>query len=143
MLPDFIGYLAETKANIRTDLYDRAVPLLSDFGDGRLEVMDRHSVDYVVLSLSGPGVQIEADTARATRLARRCNDRLALETQKRPDRYGGFAHLALQDPGAAADELARRLSRRPPLRRVLGAGVRPARADLHPSGQSARPLPHV
>ena len=107
MLPDFIGYLAETKANIRTDLYDRAVPLLSDFGDGRLEVMDRHGVDYVVLSLSGPGVQIEADTARATKLARRCNDRLALETQKRPDRYGGFAHLALQDPSAAADELAR------------------------------------
>jgi 2,3-dihydroxybenzoate decarboxylase len=70
MLPDFIGYLAETKANIRTDLYDRAVPLLSDFGDGRLEVMDRHGVDYVVLSLSGPGVQIEADTARATKLAR-------------------------------------------------------------------------
>ena len=32
---------------------------------------------------------------------------------ERPDRYGGFAHLALQDPGAAADELARRLSRRP------------------------------
>jgi hypothetical protein len=46
----------------------------------------------------GPGVQIEADTARATKLARRCNDRLALETRKRPDRYGGFAHLALQDP---------------------------------------------
>jgi 2,3-dihydroxybenzoate decarboxylase len=59
MLPEFVGYLAETKANIRTDLYDRAVPLLSDFGDGRLDVMDQHGVDYVVLSLSGPGVQIE------------------------------------------------------------------------------------
>jgi 2,3-dihydroxybenzoate decarboxylase len=107
MLPDFIGYLAETKANIRTDLYDRAVPLLSDFGEGRLDVMDQYGVDYVVLSLSGPGVQIETDTARATKLARHCNDMLALEIQRRPDRYGGFAHLALQDPGAAADELER------------------------------------
>jgi 2,3-dihydroxybenzoate decarboxylase len=107
MLPEFVGYLAETKANIRADLYDRAVPLLSDFGNGRLDVMDRHGVDYVVLSLSGPGVQIETDTARATKLARHCNDMLALEIQKRPDRYGGFAHLALQDPSAAADELDR------------------------------------
>ena len=107
MLPDFIGYLAETKANIRTDLYDRAVPLLSDFGEGRLDVMDQYGVDYVVLSLSGPGVQIETDTARATKLARHCNDMLALEIQRRPDRYGEFAHLALQDPGAAADELER------------------------------------
>ncbi len=107
MLPEFVGYLAETKANIRTDLYDRAVPLLSDFGDGRLDVMDQYGVDYVVLSLSGPGVQIETDTARATKLAQHCNDMLALEIQKRPDRYGGFAHLALQDPGVAADELER------------------------------------
>jgi 2,3-dihydroxybenzoate decarboxylase len=107
MLPDFVGYLAETKANIRTDLYDHAVPLLSDFGDGRLAVMDQHGVDYVVLSLSGPGVQIEPDTVRATTLARSCNDTLAREIQKRPDRYGGFAHLALQDPHAAADELER------------------------------------
>ena len=74
MLPEFVGYLAETKANIRADLYDHAVPLLSDFGAGRLEVMDQHGVDYVVLSLSGPGVQIETDTARATKLARQCND---------------------------------------------------------------------
>jgi len=107
MLPDFIGYLAETKANIRTDLYDRAVPILSDFGEGRLGVMDQHGVDYVVLSLSGPGVQIEPDTARATKLAQQCNDTLALEIRKRPERYGGFAHLALQDPNAAADELER------------------------------------
>jgi 2,3-dihydroxybenzoate decarboxylase len=107
MLPEFVGYLAETKANIRSDLYDRAVPLLSDFGNGRLDVMDQYGVDYVVLSLSGPGVQIETDTARATKLAQHCNDMLALEIQKRPDRYGGFAHLALQDPGVAADELER------------------------------------
>jgi 2,3-dihydroxybenzoate decarboxylase len=107
MLPDFVDYLAETKQNIRTDLYDRAVPILSDFGERRLAVMDENGVDYVVLSLSGPGVQIEPDTRKAIALARQCNDALAREIQKRPDRYGGFAHLALQDPKEAADELGR------------------------------------
>lgn len=107
ILPEFVGYLAETKQNIRPDLFDKVVPILSDFGAGRLDLMDKNGVDFVVLSLSGPGVQIEPDTARAVRLARYANDRLAAEMQKQPTRYGGFAHLAMQDPKAAADELER------------------------------------
>lgn len=107
MFPEFLDYFADTKQNIRPDLYDKVIPILSDFGQGRLDVMDRNGVDFVVLSLSGPGVQIEPDTAKANRLARMCNDRLAREVQKRPDRYGGFAHLALQDPEGAANELER------------------------------------
>lgn len=107
MFPDFVDYLAETKQNILPSLFDKAVPILSDFGDRRLEVMDANGVDFVVLSISGPGVQIEPDTAKAIRLARSANDRLAVEVQKRPTRYGGFAHLALQDPKVAADELER------------------------------------
>jgi 2,3-dihydroxybenzoate decarboxylase len=43
----------------------------------------------------------------ACRKARQCNDILAREIKARPDRYSGFAHLAMQDPVAAADELAR------------------------------------
>ncbi|MCY0389538.1 amidohydrolase family protein [Robbsia sp. Bb-Pol-6] len=107
MFPDFVGYLAETKQNILPSLFDKAVPVLSDFGDRRLEVMDANGVDFVVLSIAGPGVQIEPDTAKALRLARSANDRLAVQVQKRPTRYGGFAHLALQNPEAAADELER------------------------------------
>jgi len=107
ILPDFLGYLAETKQNIRDELFARAVPALSDFGDRRLSLMDANGVDFVVLSLSGPGVQIEKDTATAVRLARSANDRLAKEVQKQPTRYGGFAHLAMQDPAGAADELER------------------------------------
>lgn len=107
ILPDFIDYLAETKQNIRPELFSRAVPRLLDFGAQRLELMDANGVDYVVLGLSGPGVQVEKDTATALRMARSANDRLAAEVHKRPDRYGGFAHLAMQDPRAAADELER------------------------------------
>jgi len=110
MMPSFLDYLAETKQNIRPELYAKAVPLLSDFGNSRLDTMDQNGVDYVVLSLSGPGVQIEPDTKRATRMARECNDYLAKQTHLRPNRYGGFAHLALQDPQGAADELERCMS---------------------------------
>lgn len=64
ILPEFVDYLAETKQNIRPALFDKVVPILSDFGARRLEVMDKNGVDFAVLSLSGPGVQIEPDSAR-------------------------------------------------------------------------------
>jgi 2,3-dihydroxybenzoate decarboxylase len=72
--------------------------------------MNRGGIERAVLSISGPGVQIERDVATAVRRARESNDFLAREIQKRPDRYLGFAHLAMQDAAAAADELARAMS---------------------------------
>ena len=69
--------------------------------------MDAGGVRKSVLSISGPGVQCEPGTATATRLAAEANDALADVMANRPDRYGGFAHLAMQNPGAAADELER------------------------------------
>ena len=107
ILPEFVGYLGETKQNVRPELIEKSVSIMSDFGSGRLDVMDLNGVDFVVLSVAGPGVQIEPDTRRANRLAQLCNDTLAKQVQQRPDRYGGFAHLALQDPKAGADELER------------------------------------
>ena len=61
----------------------------------------------VLLGFAGPGVQVERDVATAVRVAREANDFLAGEIQKRPERYSGFAHLAVQDSKAAADELER------------------------------------
>ena len=107
MFPDFVPYLAETKQNIRPELFEKVVPKLSDFGERRLDMMDSNGVEFVVLSIAGPGVQIEPDATKAAQLAKSANDRLAAEVQKRPTRYGGFAHLALQDPKGAADELER------------------------------------
>jgi 2,3-dihydroxybenzoate decarboxylase len=80
---------------------------LADFGEQRLQMMDKASIARAVLAIAGPGVQVERDTASAVRNARASNDFLAREVQKRPDRYSGFAHLAMQDPKAAADELER------------------------------------
>lgn len=110
MIPEFIEYFRETKNNIKPDLFDKVLPKLLDFGASRLDVLDENGVDYVVLSLSGPGLQIEPDTKKANRLQRIVNDALAKEVAMRPDRYGGFAHLAMQDPRLAADELERCVS---------------------------------
>jgi len=80
---------------------------LTDFGEQRQKMMDQTGIARMVLAIAGPGVQAERDTATAVRAARASNDFLAKEVQKRSDRYSGFAHLAMQDAKAAADELER------------------------------------
>lgn len=80
---------------------------LADFDQLRLETMDKAGIDMAVLSVTTPGVQSEPDAKLAVGLARSANDLLAREVQKRPRRYAGFAHVAMQDAGAAADELQR------------------------------------
>src|ERR1700693_5758425 len=80
---------------------------LTDFNEQRLAMMDKTGIARAVLAIAGPGVQVERDAATAVRRARESNDFLAKEIEKRPDRYSGFAHLAMQDAKAAADELER------------------------------------
>jgi 2,3-dihydroxybenzoate decarboxylase len=83
------------------------VAALPDFGERRIAAMDQAGIEVAVLSLISPGVQAERDAARAVREAQRANDFLAAEIEKRPSRYAGFAHLPMQDPDAAAEELER------------------------------------
>ncbi len=105
--PGFEEYWKPTMGDVGPDVYSRLLSRLTDFGDMRLEAMDRAGIELAVLSISGPGVQAERDTATACRRAREANEFLAREIEKRPNRYSGFAHLAMQDPVAAADELER------------------------------------
>jgi len=105
--PGFEDYWKTTTGEIDREIYRQAVVRLAEFGEQRLAVMDRGGIARAVLAIAGPGVQIERDTATAIRRARESNDFLAREVQKRPDRYSGFAHLAMQDAKAAADELER------------------------------------
>jgi 2,3-dihydroxybenzoate decarboxylase len=107
LCPGLEDYWKPTVADVDPAILSHLTGALTDFGDRRLEAMDRAGIDFAVLSLSGPGVQAERDTATACRRAREANDFLAREIQKRPGRYSGFAHLAMQDPVAAADELER------------------------------------
>jgi len=107
LVPGFEEYWAPTAANIDPAVRTQLLARLGDFGDLRLDAMDRAGIERSVLSLSGPGVQAERDLPAACRKAREANDRLALEVEKRPQRYAGFAHLPMQEPRAAAAEFER------------------------------------
>ncbi|OCX66243.1 amidohydrolase [Thioclava sp. SK-1] len=106
MHPDFVEYFGTTATNISPALFGKAKEALADFGDRRIAAMDKIGVETSVLSLAGPGVQAEKQVAVAVKRAAQVNDFLAQKIQDQP-RYGGFAHLAMQDPRAAADELER------------------------------------
>ncbi|MEJ2377272.1 MAG: amidohydrolase family protein [Pseudolabrys sp.] len=105
--PGLIDYWRPTMSEVAAPVTEQLFAHLTAFGERRLEIMDKAGIARSVLSIAGPGVQAERDAALATRLAQESNDFLAAEIQKRPDRYAGFAHLALQDPQGAADELER------------------------------------
>jgi 2,3-dihydroxybenzoate decarboxylase len=107
LCPGFEDYWKTTVGNVEPKFFAEIVACLSDFGDLRLRAMDAAGVERSVLSLAGPGVQLERDTATAIGKAREANDFLAREVMKRPARYSGFAHLAMQNAKAAADELER------------------------------------
>jgi 2,3-dihydroxybenzoate decarboxylase len=94
-------------ARFSTQAVGKLRTLLQDFDDERIATLDECGIDLMVLSQTGPGVQVEKDTAKATRLAREANDFLSERIQRHRTRYAGFAHLALQDPRGAADELQR------------------------------------
>jgi len=107
LVPEFIDYFAETYQNISPQIAKFGLEALQDLGDRRIAIMDEHEIDFQVLSIAGPGVQVERDTAVAVRRSKAANDFLAREIEKRPTRYGGFAHLPMQDPAEAANELER------------------------------------
>ena len=108
--PGFEEYWKSTVGDVDPNILKQVVSRLSDFADQRLDAMDRAGISRAVLSLAGPGVQAEPDKKTAVRKAREANDFLAKEIQKRPDRYSGFAHLPMQEPGEAAKELERCMS---------------------------------
>jgi 2,3-dihydroxybenzoate decarboxylase len=107
LAPGFEEYWLKTVEDVEPARYAQVLARLNDFGEQRLSAMDTSGIGLAVLSLAGPGVQMERDTATATRKAREANDFLAKQMQTTPHRYMGFAHLAVQDARAAADELER------------------------------------
>lgn len=105
--PGLIDYWRPTMSSVPAPATEQLFKQLTDFGEMRLATMDRTGIAKMVLSVAGPGVQAERDPATATRKAAESNDFLAAQIQKNPSRYAGFAHIAVQDPKAAADELER------------------------------------
>src|SRR5471030_57534 len=98
--PSTVDYWRPTMVDVAPPKTPQLFGCLTDFGERRLATMDKAGIARVVLAIAGPGVQVERDTATAVRKARASNDFLAHEVQKCPDRYSGFAHLAMQDAKA-------------------------------------------
>ena len=105
--PGLMEYWQPTMADVPKPIYNAIFERLSNFGDLRLGEMDAAGVSLAILSIAGPGVQVEPDARRATAKAAEANDFLAGVVGKRPDRYLGFAQIALQEPIEAARELER------------------------------------
>lgn len=79
---------------------------LKEVGAARLAEMDAAGISVQVLSVAGPGADLLPGEAGID-FAREINNTLAQTIVAHPDRYAGFAHLPMQSPQAAADELER------------------------------------
>jgi 2,3-dihydroxybenzoate decarboxylase len=103
-IPSFAGYASKLAAGLdQSGVRER----LMEVSDLRLAEMDKNGVELAVLSLTAQGVQAEPNPRVARDRAREANDILAGLVAKHPNRFAGFAALPLQDPEAAAEELAR------------------------------------
>ena len=99
-LQDSNGFLPDS---IWTELSAR----LLDIHGKRLQQMDEHGIEMMLLSLNAPAIQAIHDVKKANELAKKANDFLAEQVAKRPDRFQALAALPMQDPDMAARELQR------------------------------------
>src|SRR3954471_4382117 len=68
---------------------------LIDVHDRRLSEMDKHGIEFVILSLNSPGIQVIHEPRRAVETARIANDALAEAVSKHTDRFAAFAALPM------------------------------------------------
>jgi predicted TIM-barrel fold metal-dependent hydrolase len=81
-------------------------PLLFDIGEARLRCIDKAGITVQVLSLAANGMD-QLTPADAISLAAGANDRIASAVTTYPDRFAGFATVALTNVPAAVVELRR------------------------------------
>jgi predicted TIM-barrel fold metal-dependent hydrolase len=77
--------------------------------EAALRVMETHDIATAVLSVSTPGVRLDAarrDDAEARAMARTVNEFAGTVVRDHPDRFGFFATLTLPDVDGALEEVA-------------------------------------
>jgi predicted TIM-barrel fold metal-dependent hydrolase len=79
---------------------------LREVGERRIAAMDETGLDVQVISLTSPGLH-NVPVQEAAHLQVETNDRIAEFVSSHPDRFQGFATLAMTAPEAAAAELER------------------------------------
>ena len=99
--------LADSRGFVGEELWRVLREQLLDVGERRLAEMDRYGMERMIVSLNAPAVQRIQDARKAAEAARRANYMLAAYIGRRPERFSGFAALAMQDPDLAAGELER------------------------------------
>ncbi len=87
-------------------MMQKAQALLPEFGEKRLSSMDEAGISVQILSVSGPGADL-LPAKEGIRLAQDYNDILAQKMAAYPNRFAAFAHLPMQTPEAASEELER------------------------------------
>ena len=83
---------------------------LREVGERRIAAMDEAGLDVQVISLTSPGLH-NLSSVEATGLQVETNDRTAELVDAYPDRFQGFATLAMPAPQAAAQELERAVTK--------------------------------
>ncbi len=79
---------------------------LREVGEDRIAAMDAAGLDVQVISLTSPGLHnLPPDAAAGLQVE--TNDRIAELVESHPERFQGFATLAVPAPAAAARELER------------------------------------
>ena len=68
--PGLIEYWRPTMTEVPPESGERYFRCLTDFGELRLQSMDHAGIARAVLSIAGPGVQVERDAAKAVSKAR-------------------------------------------------------------------------
>ncbi len=79
---------------------------LADLDEERLADMDAAGIDFAVLALTSPGVQV-FDTPTAVSVARDSNDMVRDAVDRHPERYAALCAVAPQAPEEAVRELER------------------------------------
>jgi 2,3-dihydroxybenzoate decarboxylase len=102
-IPDTTGNSLRYPGSYWSGLQDK----LLDLDGARLAEMDAAGIQIAILSLNSNAIQGIHDAGKAAETARKANDVLAAAVARRPDRFAGLAALPMQDPDAAARELAR------------------------------------
>src|SRR5262249_22292561 len=94
LCPGFEEFWSPTEADMPAGRREALLARLTDFGEMRLELMERAAIERCVLSVAGPGVQAERDAKTACDKARAANGFLARGNAKRPQRDSGVSHRA-------------------------------------------------
>ena len=99
--------LGDSQEYFFADRWEESKRRLLDIEERRLRLMDAAGIELTIVSLNAPAIQAIPEPAKAVETAKRANDHLAEQVEKRRDRFRGFAALPLQNPDAATSEAQR------------------------------------